>query len=236
MISKSSKRSLKTLGLMAALLALGACAAGDDIVNSPIQRKFQWFSYLEGGDFKAACTPGAAGRYRLVYNGIYTEQVRVYDLNAETGVLDTHLILPMDLRDFSVSEVAGLLDPWRGKPSSRLLSRDEVSSIVTALDQDGAFGPPAVGVELPSMGFFWTLASCHDGAYHFTGLAWPSAAWDQARFDDALQAVDPIATPVNPPRKTTLKRDPHAGQRYGIENEFIVKVGEDGLAGFEPLL
>lgn len=236
MILKSSKQSLKTLGLMAALLTVGACAAGDDIANSPIQRKFQWFSYLEGGDFKAACTAGAAGRYRLVYNGIYTEQVRVYDLNAATGVLDTQLILPMDLRDFAVSEVAGLVDPWRGKSAARLLSRDEVSSIVTALDKDGAFGPPAVGVELPSMGFFWTLASCHEGAYHFTGLAWPSAAWDQARFDDALLAVDPIAAPVNPPRKTSLRRDPHAGLRYDTKNEFIIKVGEDGLAGFAPLL
>ncbi|HEY9164371.1 MAG TPA: hypothetical protein VIN57_07145, partial [Magnetovibrio sp.] len=212
MISKSSK--LKTLGLMAAVLTLGACAAGSDVANSPIQRKFQWFSFMEGGDFKAACTPGSAGRYRMVYNGIYTEQVRVYDLNAETGVLDTQLIEPMDLRDFSVSDLAGVLDPWRGKTSMRLLSRAEVSSIVGALESDGAFGPPAVGVQLPSMGFFWTIASCHDGAYHFTGLAWPSAAWDRARFDDALWAVDPIATAVNPPRKTDLRRNPKAGQRY----------------------
>lgn len=236
MILKSSKQSLKTLGLTAALLTLGACAAGDDIVNSPIQRKFQWFSYLEGGDFKATCTADAAGRYRLVYNGIYTEQVRIYDLNAATGVLDTQLILPMDLRDFAVSEAMDLLNPWRGKSAARILSRDEVSSIVTALDKDGAFGPPAVGVELPSMGFFWTLASCHDGAYHFTGLAWPSAAWDRARFDDALLAVDPIAEPVNPPRKTKLGRDLQAGRRYNSDNEFIIKVGEDGLAGFAPLL
>lgn len=234
MILKSSK--LKTLGLVAAVLTLGACAAGSDISNSPIQRKFQWFSFLEGGDFKAACSPGATGRYRMVYNGIYTEQVRVYDLNADTGVLDTQLIEPMDLRDFSVSDLAGLLDPWRGKVAVRMLNRDEVASIVRALDSDGAFGAPAVGVELPSKGFFWTIASCHDGAYHFTGLAWPSAAWDQAQFDDALFAVDPIATAVNPPRKTDLRRNPQAGQRYNTDNEFITKVGESGLAGFEPLL
>ena len=236
MTLKSSKAWIKGLTAAAALLALGACAAGEGTADNPILRKFQWFSYLEGGDFKTACTPGAPGRYRMVYNGVYTEQVRVYDLHADSGTLDTSLILPMDIRDFSVEGLSDLLSPWRGAQASGTLSGAEVSSIVTALDADGAFGSPAVGTELPSMGFFWTIAACHEGVYHFTAMAWPSEAWDQARFDDALFDVDPIAAPVNPPRKTKMVRASRTGQRNNFANEFIIKVGEDGLAGFAPLL
>jgi hypothetical protein len=236
MILKSSKAWLKGCSGAAALLALGACAASDGAADNPILRKFQWFSYLEGDDIKKTCTSGAPGRYRMVYNAVYTEQVRVYDLDAVSGILDARLILPMDLRNFEVGGVFDLLNPWRGKQASRQLAPAEVEAIVVALGADGAFGPPAVGTELPSMGFFWTLASCHEGVYHFTGVAWPSPAWDGMRFDDALFALDPIADAVNPPRKTNLWRDKRVGSNSGVENEFITKVGEDGLVGFEPLL
>ncbi|MCR4376982.1 MAG: hypothetical protein NUV50_02690 [Rhodospirillales bacterium] len=234
MILKSSKAWLKGLASAAALLALGACAASQSTVDNPILRKFQWFSYLEGGDFKQTCTPGAPGRYRVVYNAVYTEQVRVYDLDAASGVLDARLILPVDLRNFEVEGVSDLLNPWRGKQATRKLAPAEVEAIVAALDADGAFGPPAVGTDLPSMGFFWTIASCHEGAYHFTGLAWPSVAWNGTRFDDALFAFDPIADAVNPPRKTNLWRDKRRGhfEDPQKQNEFIIKVGEDGLAEF----
>lgn len=238
MTMKLSTAWRKAVAGAAVVMTLSACAASDRTADNPILRKFQWFSYLEGGDFKPACAPGAPGRYRMVYNGVYTEQVRVYDLNAETGVLDAQLILPMDLRDFAVEGISDLLNPWRGKKASRKLTLPEVQSIVAALGADGAFGAPAVGTELPSMGFFWTLASCHEGVYHFTGMAWPSPAWDSTRFDVALFAVDPIPDAINPPRKTYLWHDKRRGYYPdpAKQNEFIIKVGEDGLSGFEPIL
>lgn len=237
----SSSKSKWQAGLLrgaalCALAVLAGCTAWPSSSDNPIVRKFSWFSYMEGGDLKNTCAPGAPSRYRLIYNGIYTEQVRVYNLDLEAGRLEARLIEPMDLRNFEVEGVSDLLNPWRGKTAERAMGTVQMNSVLAALEDDGAFGPPAVGVELPSMGFFWTIAACHQGAYHFTGLAWPSEAWDQAHFDDVLFALDPITAPVNPPRETRLRRDPHAGMRYDTQNEFIVKVGEDGLAGFEPLL
>lgn len=232
MTLKSSTAWIKGLAIASALFAVGACTATESTPDNPILRKFQWFSYLEGGDFKEACAAGAPGRYRMIYNGVYTEQVRVYDLHADTGRLDARLILPADLRAFSIDGLSGLLNPWRGTPVSHTVQSAEAAAIVAALDADGAFGPPAVGLELPSMGFFWTIAACHEGAYHFTALAWPSPAWDAATFDDALFAVDPINAAVNAPRATKVTRDKRRAVRYNVVNEFVVKVGEHGLAGF----
>jgi len=219
----------------AGALALGACAAGQGTADNPVLRKFQWFSYMEGGDFKDRCGPGAPARYRMIYNAVYTEQVRVYDLVADAGRLDARVIVPMDLRNFTVEGVTDLLNPWRGTTASRTVNAAAAAELLGALDADGAFGPPAVGVELPSMGYFWTIASCHDGQYHFTGLAWPSPAWERARFDDVLFALDPVGMAVNAPRDTRLKRTQKPGTASNVENEFITKVGENGLAGFEPL-
>jgi len=114
MTLKSSNAWIKGIVTATALVALSACAAGEGTADNPVLRKFQWFSYLEGGDFKDACVAGAANRYRMVYNGIYIEQVRAYDLHGDSGVLNARLITPMDLRDFAVEGWADLLNPWRG--------------------------------------------------------------------------------------------------------------------------
>jgi hypothetical protein len=237
MTLKSSIAPLNGVVLAAVALVLSACAAGPNTLDNPVLRKFQWFSYLEGGDFKATCTPGSSDRYRLVYNGIYTEHVRTYDLRADTGKLDVHLILPVDLSNFTVQDFPDLFNPWQGKKATRQLDGAQVAAIVGALDADGAFGPPALGLELPSMGFFWSIASCHKGAYHFTGLAWPSDDWDAATFPGALAAVDPIKDPLNPPRKTYLWRTTRRGHLVNpnTQNDFVIEVGKDGLTGFGPL-
>jgi len=232
------KPNLTGLGGPVALLALllvAGCTAVDGSSDNPVARKFQWFSFIEGGDFKQTCTPGAPDRYRMIYNGVYTEQVRIYDLHGDTGALDARLIEPMDLKNIEVSSFSDLLNPWRGVVVSRALTTDQTVSVIDALDADGAFGPPAVGVQLPSMGFYWTIAACHNGAYHFTAMAWPSDAWDSALFPSALEAIDPIEQPVNPPRKTKLVRDTIGTKSIDTRTEFFLKVGENGLTGLGPV-
>lgn len=231
----TSRLSKPTKALFTAALALlvSACASHGPTDN-PVVRKFSWFSYLEGGDFRDACAPGAADRYRLVYNGVYTEQVRTYDIGPGNA-FEVHVIGPANLRRFYIDELSGLLNPWRGETYTSILAGGSVAALVTALEEDGVFGPPAVGLALPSNGFFWTVAACHEGAYRFTGLAWPSPAWDRARFDDAVFNLDPSTIPVNPPRKTDTLAvyDPDAGERgiYG----FNARVGENGLWGTSVL-
>src|SRR3982750_1992701 len=67
---------------------LAGCAyygdAATDIDNPAVQ-KFAWFSFLDGHDIREACAalgPKAPARYRLIYNGQYEKQLRVYEIDA----------------------------------------------------------------------------------------------------------------------------------------------------------
>lgn len=223
------------LGLVLALVSTAAACTSTGFTNNPLERKLAWFSYMEGGDIRAACGPDAANRYRLVYNGVYNEQVRTYELSAN-GHLDVGVIKAVDLTQLGegIDRIDGVLAPWQAKLVSRDLDKEQSLALVDALSMDGAFGPPAVDTELSSRGFFWTIAACHQGAYHFTALAWPSQAWDNATFDDVLFAFDPSPIVVNPPRKTELDRNNNY-KRKNLDPIFHTKVGKNGLAGFDPL-
>ena len=59
------------------LLLSGCERLGED---HPVTRKLTWFSHLGGRDIRNSCVTGAPDRYRFVYNGIYVEQVRSYDI------------------------------------------------------------------------------------------------------------------------------------------------------------
>jgi len=219
----------KFTGALALAGLVSACASSGSIDN-PFERRLTWFSYMEGGDLRAACAPGAANQYRLVYNAVYQEQVRTYDIDAN-GQLEVRVIEPANLMHLDVSKFRDLFNPWRGEVTSRLLGASSLEALVQSLKQDGAFGPPAVGTELSSRGFFWTIAACHEGAYHFTGLAWPSDPWDGATFDDVVFDLDPSPIAVNPPRKTVTTRDTRRGSWQANESWFHTKVGENGLFG-----
>lgn len=237
MTLKFSKAWIKSAALGLGILALGGCAAGEGARDNPLLRKFQWFSYLEGGDFKQACAPGQPGLYRMVYNAVYTEQVRIYELNEENATLAVRVFGKANLRNFSVMELNDLLNPWRGTEAVRPVAAGDWDALLAGLESGGAFGPPNVGAELSSKGFFWTIASCHEGRYRFTGFQWPDPAWDKAVFAERLFALDPTGLPINEPRRTITGRN--LGQNptaQGKEiNEYHIKVGEDGLVGFSPL-
>ena len=70
---------LKLKPLVTAVFVLGGCEyagpAGD-----PVSRNISWFDYVGGESLKAACGPGASTQLRFVYNGIYDQQIRSYDL------------------------------------------------------------------------------------------------------------------------------------------------------------
>ncbi|MEG3619428.1 hypothetical protein V5T82_13250 [Magnetovibrio sp. PR-2] len=232
MTSKLSKPT-KVLGALALVVGLVGCEAMGPTEN-PFERKFQWFSYLEGEDFQNTCAALPSSRYRMVYNGVYTEQIRTYDLDGE-GAMRIQVIGGENLRELELSSPSDLLNPWRGKTVNFQLDADEVTAIVDALDQDGVFGPPADGLELSSKGFFWTIAACHGGQYRFTGVTWPSAQWDALRFDDVLFDVDLSQIPVNPPRKTDLRRDLGTGVNEASDIEFHTKVGKRGLVKLSDL-
>ena len=232
MTSKSSKL-IKVLTAVAMGATLAGCVSLGPTSN-PIERKFQWLSYIEGEDFREACGPSQTSQYRMVYNGIYTEQLRTYDLSA-SGDLRVEVIGGEDLMELEVSQPSDLLNPWRGKIVNFQLDDVDVENIVTALDHDGIFGPPNAGLELSSKGFFWTIAACHEGQYHFMAVNWPSDTWEALTFDDALKQVDLTNIAFNTPRKTDLRRDREFGVNQATDIEFHTKVGQRGLARLSDL-
>ena len=52
----------------------------DRNVDLPIVRSFHWFGYVGGDDIRQACGKDGRNRLRLVYNAIYDEQVRTYEV------------------------------------------------------------------------------------------------------------------------------------------------------------
>ena len=136
-------------------------------------RSFNWFSYVAGDDIRANCGKDGRNRLRLVYNAIYSEQVRTYEVfssptarRARIGVLaDQGVVSNMLL--FNGGDV---LKPWSMKRGERILTPAETSELMALLQQSAAFGPPRDGMRLPDVDFWWTVASCRDGAWGFQAI------------------------------------------------------------------
>lgn len=233
MTLKSLSTRIKAVRLslaVAAVLAVSACAATEGGADNSVLRKFQWFSYMEGGDFRDTCKVGAENRYRLIYNAVYTEQVRIYELSEQTSSLHTRVLLPADVKAFSINGLDGLLDPWRGKTAVTQLVTSDIDTIVADLKDAGAFGPPNVGTELASQGFFWTIAACHEGSYHFTGFSWPSTDLENLSFAKTIFGLDQTEISINAPRKTKTSRFAYPQNQSKVAvQQYHQKVGEHGL-------
>jgi hypothetical protein len=201
------------------LFFLAACSTDGDVSN-PILRKFTWFSYVQGDDLRSGCAPGAPERYRLIYNANYVEQVRIYDLGAGApNHMSQRVVEGGGIGSWELGEPFG---PWRGRTAELDLRPDQAKAVVAALDAAGGFGPPAEGLELESRSFFWTLAACHRGRYHFT--AWPQSA--PPAFAAAITALDATGVPLNPPR--IVSPPPRTNDPV---LEFRLRVGANGLWG-----
>ena len=118
-------RQVVMLLILSAIIA--ACTYQGDSVTGfgsdhPVVRKFTWFSYVGGEDIRAACRLGTRDRYRFVYNAVYEEQVRSYDLMAapESGGYELKVM---------VSGEADLSGPCNGNFESgpvRTLAADDI--------------------------------------------------------------------------------------------------------------
>src|SRR5687768_8929927 len=68
----------------AVMMTAAACTAepnGDGReIEAPIGRSFYWFRYIGGADIRDSCAAGSPDRTRIVYNAVWGEQVRIYDI------------------------------------------------------------------------------------------------------------------------------------------------------------
>lgn len=193
--------------LMAALLA-GCATGGHNDQDQPGARKVTWFSYVKGEDLRRTCVAGAPDRYRFVYNAVYVEQVRTYDIEpsplpgqtrvtarvTEKANLSTMVIDPAN---------PDVFEPWRAKKAVIDLPQVEMDRLKRALLSDGLMTKAAPRRAVTSIEFYWAVSACIDGAFHLNAWVWPNEDFNKASFPKMLFAWDMTGVAVNMPRKAT---------------------------------
>ncbi len=206
--------------------ALAACTySGGDIGNA-LQRKATWFSYVAGDDIRSHCDAGSPDRFRLVYNAVWGQQLRMYDLDGLRKLLVAHATRPADVTLFSLGSPFG---PWQAGESRIQLDGKAYDALVAAFEQSGMFASPPVGLDLPARSYFWSAAYCRDGHYGFTAWAYPSPRFAAITFDKPLFAIDQSGVAVIPPGPVRLDPEWEEENRQGHETDFTLTVGRDGL-------
>ncbi len=216
---------------------LGGCAYNGS--DDPLSRKFSWFSYLNGDDLRAACVVGAPDRYRFVYNAIYIEQVRTYDLTAGgksgANLLKVRVIGPSDISKIVVENGADIMSPWRGNKEKVWLRDKDLHKLERAMETGGVFGTSPDGLELSSDDFYWLISACRDGKFYFNAYKWPSERFDNASFPGLLTAWDVTGVPVNKPRRASFLEIHGSNTEKRTALRFNLKVGNSGLWGVESI-
>lgn len=204
---------------------LAGCAYGPGTLDDPIGRKFAWFSFLDAGDLRADCAPGRPDRWRLVYNGAYDEQVRIYQLDGPTRRLSQRVIGPADLsRGWTAGDPLG---PWRGAAAVAALDAGQYAALSRAFEEGGLYGPAPEGLRLASERFWWLAAACRGGRFFFNAWLYPTPRFERLGLWPALARLDVTGVPFNPPRPPGPRlRDPDRELA-----DFTVEVGRLGLRG-----
>jgi hypothetical protein len=188
-------------GLFASLAALAAAACSNvEQAREPVIGRLSWFAQLEGRDIRAACVPGAPARYRMVYNGNFDVQSRVYDLvrTAEGASLRT-VVSPSKLT--LVTYGSAYRNPWNPERESTVpLDLDTYSALARSLEADGFGAPTRTDIAFPSWDFYWIVTACAEGKFHINGWRLAAGAGPTLTFPDILLAHDkteiPFADPV----------------------------------------
>lgn len=200
-----------------AVMMLGACTAdldgGGREIEAPIGRSFYWFRYIGGADIRDTCAAGAPDRTRIVYNAVWGEQVRIYDIVGPrmTSRVLTDMTVGLNLE---ISSAGDLLGPWRARKADRVLNGAELRQLDAALSASGGFGPPAIRGDLLSHEFWWSVASCRKGRWGYAAYDFEKDGFSRVRFAEPLFALDPMARTLAPPPP---RRTP--GERLGLESK-----------------
>lgn len=232
-------RSLSAVAFALAFAAAVPASAqrADRNVDLPIVRSVSWFGYVGGDDIRAACQPGGRTHIRLIYNALWEEQVRSYDLFPQpdgTAGLNVGVLAEQgNVATLSIGNGLDITNPWRMKKGQRLLSVGEMRDLLGALQASAAFGPPRDGLRLPDNDFWWAVSSCRDGVWGFQAYHYPTDGFANVKFADRLWAFDEVRVPINKPRKlepAEFRRDfdRHSAQR-GRGDRWMLVVGKDGL-------
>jgi hypothetical protein len=221
------------IGILASLLT-GSCAYRQGMIEAPFVRNYQYFSYVAGDDIRRDCRPGTAAQYRFVYNAIWGEQVRAYDLRrsatGEGAILWSEVFEGGGV--LSALNTANLLSSKRDGSGRIRLSEAEYVALIRAVEASGFGAPAPQGLALPSWAFSWVAAACANGRFHLNAWRYPSERFAQIQFAQTLFRYDPSSIEVNPPRPTNeTERAAPPGAEREPRWDFVLRVGENDLSG-----
>lgn len=222
--------------LLAGAVLVGCAYRGG--IDEPVTRRASWFSYLDGGGIREACGPGTIDRYRLVYNGRYTEQLRSYEVTGDGAggaILVSRALDEANLMDLRLDDLQA---PWRWKRAEARLSPAEMQELTSRLGQSGLFDAAPDGLRLDSWKFYWIASGCHDGVFQFSAWEHPSPRWDALTFPAFLFERDATGVAVNPPRPVSVAEGAFARgpvDERGTTTRFSLEVDGKGLGGIMTL-
>lgn len=213
--------------LTALALFLAGCTVGG-IANDPITRSFQWPDVMAGNDIRRDCGPGSPERWRFVYNGIYSEQVRVYEI--EGSALDVRVFDRLALGFFDSSAADRFLHGARAHAD---LDREDRERLARAWESDMTKAAKP-GDYVRSDRFFWTAALCRDGRFSVAAFPYPADGTQPFDFPALLARFDRTDRPTNPPRPVARDagtRADFAPSRHSGDTgiRFLLTVTPDGL-------
>ncbi|HLO75040.1 MAG TPA: hypothetical protein VK196_01120 [Magnetospirillum sp.] len=212
--------------VLSAIVTLSSCTYSGGDIGDPLERKAQWFSFVEGEDIRRTCDSGSPDRFRLVYNGVYDEQLRIYEVDGLRRLVSIHVVNPGNAGRLSSQD---LLAPWRGVEAKAQLDQPAYDRLVESFARGGMFAPPPVGLELPSRSYYWTAAMCTGGRYHFTAWKYPSDRFAAMGFDADLFALDTTGVPVNQPKEVPFDPLWESKARRHEVTVFSLRVTANGI-------
>jgi hypothetical protein len=182
---------MKRVALLGIGLALGACADTSKVDN-PVLGRFSYFQYLGGEDIKAACNaPDAPARYRFIYNAIYDEQVRSYDLTrSPDGATLNVRVSNSEVRLFEFPLAWPIRPEGIKRRTEATLSRDAYLALIRQVEADGFGTKPADGLRLKSYDFYWAVSACAGGKFHFNAWVNETPEFAKLGFPALLFAQD----------------------------------------------
>lgn len=239
--SRRCSRSRVAVGL--ALAVLAGCASGGEVDN-PLVRKATWYSFLNGDDLTAACVADRPGspvprHLRLVFNGVYAEEVRIYDLREEGGQTRlalrrlTPAPLTLSLGGSAAGAAGAVFDPWRGETVVVPVTETEAEDLLAVVIADGLTSdPPPRGLTLDSRDFYWVVSGCLGGKRVFNAWRRGTPRHAALTFDDRLAAWPGLARPLPVWREA----EPDSFETRRREQfRFLLRVEPGGLRDTGPL-
>jgi len=224
----------KLLFALVATMAATACSNVEQ-ARTPVIGRLSWFAQLEGRDIREACVPGAPARYRLVYNGDYEDQTRVYDLvRTQDGASLRTVVSTANVTLFSYS--SNYKNPWRPeRESSANLDLDSYRTLARTLEADGFGGPTRTDIAFPSWDYYWIVSACADGKFHINGWRAAGSTPPKLAFPALLLAHDKTEIPFAEPPENAYAAYRDRVREAGGDRTFEVRLAPNGLVGISDL-